>query len=202
MAKKKKQAPPVKELPLLKLDLGCGDNIHKGPNGEDLGFVGVDKYKTSSTTYLVDLFKFPWTDSNGHTFKDSIVDELFAGNFIEHIPARTRPRFFEEAWRVLKVGSLFTIVCPYWSSFRAYGDFTHEWPPICEFSFLYWNKNWREQNKLTHGEYDIKCDFDFTYGYNLDGEFIPKHEEQRNYAVKHLVNSATDIQVTLIKRPM
>src|SRR5271169_5409273 len=103
MAKTKKAVKKVVEPKVLKLDLGCGDNKKEG-------FLGVDKFKTSSTDIVQDLFMFPWQ------WKDESVDELHCANFVEHIPKELRPRFFEEAWRVLKVDAKFTVICPYWAS--------------------------------------------------------------------------------------
>src|SRR6185437_10575793 len=120
MAKKVK---PVKKDPVvdaaIRLDLGCGDNKREG-------FAGVDKFKTASTDYIVDLFKFPWTTDKGYSWKDNSVDEMFCSQFVEHIPAAIRPRFFEEAWRVLKEDAQFVVIVPYWASMRSVQDFTHE----------------------------------------------------------------------------
>lgn len=169
------------------LDLGCGDNKKEG-------YFGVDAYSTPSVDYLVDLFKFPWP------FPDNCVDGVFSSHFFEHIPAKLRPGFMDELYRVMKVGAQATIITPYWSSMRAVQDFSHEWPPICESSYLYYNKNWRTSQKLTHGAYEMKCDFDFTYGYALDNDLTVRNDEWRQFAIKHYVQSINDLHATLIKR--
>lgn len=171
----------------LKLDLGCGDN-------KVAGFLGVDGWKTDSTDYVFDLLQFPWP------IEDGIVDALHCSHFFEHIPSKLRPRFMDECYRVLKPLSQLTIITPYWSSMRSIQDYTHEWPPVCEQSFLYFNKDWRTQNKLTHGLYEMKCDFDFTYGYSLDNDLLVRNQEWQQFALKHYIQSANDLIVTLTKR--
>lgn len=180
--KKKTVVPPE----LLRLDLGCGDS--KTP-----GFLGVDKYKTASTDFVVDLFKFPWP------WKNDSVEAVYASHFFEHVPGKMRGQFMAELYRVMTVGGTATFVTPYWSSMRAIQDYTHEWPPIAESSYLYFNKGWREQNKLTH-YLTGACDFDFTYGFALDQETASKNAEAQQFWTKHYVQSVNDLSVTLTKR--
>jgi SAM-dependent methyltransferase len=171
----------------LKLDLGCGDN--KRPD-----FLGVDKFKTASTDYTFDLFEFPWP------IEDGVVAELSCSHFFEHVPAKLRPLFMDEAWRILKPGGQFTVVVPHYNSMRAIQDYTHEWPPIGESSFLYFNLGWRTANKLLHGAYEMKCDFDFGYGYSLDPDVQVRNQEYQQVAIKHYSNAAMDLHVTLTAR--
>lgn len=172
---------------LLKLDLGCGDNKREG-------FKGVDFVKTKSTDYVHDLFKFPWP------FKDSSVEEAHLSHFFEHIPAKLRPKFIDELFRVLAPEAKVTIITPYYNSVRATQDFTHEWPPISPNSFLYFNKKWREDNKLTHGHYEMVCDFDFTYGYAVNPAWVSKSEEARAFALTHYNEVISDLHTTLVSR--
>lgn len=171
----------------IKLDLACGDR--KTP-----GFRGVDKYKTKSTDDLVDLLKFPWP------WEDNSVDEVVCNHFFEHIPGLDRPKFMNELHRILKVGAKAVIVVPYGQSNRAVQDYTHAWPPVVAESFLYFNKKWRTENKLTHGLYAMTCDFDFGYGFAVDQEVAMKSQEAQAFSVKYYNNAATDLQVTLTKR--
>lgn len=171
----------------LKLDLGCGDNKREG-------FKGVDFVKTPSTDYVEDLLKFPWK------FKTDSVEEIHCSHFFEHIPQHLRPKFMDELYRVLMPGGKATIICPYYKSVRAIQDFSHQWPPIAENTFLYFNKAWREQNKLTHGHYEMSCDFDFTYGYQMNGLWVSKSEDARNFAIQHYWSAIDDIHVNLVSR--
>ncbi len=178
---------PEKPKELLKLDLGCGDNKREG-------FKGVDFIKTASTDYVCDLLAMPWP------FEDNSVEEIHCSHFFEHVPGLERGRFIDEVYRILKPGGKATFITPYYNSIRAVQDFTHEWPPVSPNSYLYFNKGWREQNKLTHGHYDLKCDFDFTYGYSIAAGWQTKNEEARNFALNYYVNVADDLHVTLVSR--
>jgi hypothetical protein len=180
--------PPVAEaaLELLRLDLGCGQRPKEG-------FKGVDIAKVESVDFSgVDLFSFPWP------FADASVDEVYSAHFFEHVPAKLRFGFMDELWRVLKPGQHAQIICPYYNGARASQDATHEWPPISEASFLYFNKSWRELNKLDH--YQVTCDFDITYGYTFYPDWQSRSEEARAFAMKHYTNVIMDIHVSLVKR--
>lgn len=205
MTDKKKPATKKasKQEEVLKLSLGCGDNKPEG-------FKGVDIAKTESVDYVQDLFKFPWSQ-----FADNSVDEIECSNFVEHIPhgdSFNDPfyQFFDEIYRILKpaefdpanpniaIKGFARIVCPYYSSIRAWQDPTHH-RAISEASFLYLNKQWRIDNKLDH--YPVQGDFDFNYAYILAPEWQARNQEAQMFAIKHYMNVVTDIQVQLIKRP-
>jgi hypothetical protein len=196
-----------KQPALLKLDLGCGQSPREG-------FLGVDLY--SSAKYKVDLMKFPWP------WKNSSVEETWSNHFFEHVPGPTRIPFMDELWRVLKPcgckgpcpegqnnGTKFSVPCPipggqavflfpYWSSVRAVQDPTHAWPPLCENSFMYFNKIWREQRGLGH--YLGKCDFNFGYGYRYEADTLNRSDEVRAFWVKHNLNAVDDLQISMVKR--
>jgi SAM-dependent methyltransferase len=181
------EAPPEPEKPqLVRLDLACGQRKKEG-------FLGVDIGRLEGVDFPgVDLFKFPWP------FEDGAVDEVHSAHFFEHVPAELRLRFFDELYRVLKVGSRAQIVCPYYNSSRASQDPTHCWPPISEGSFLYANKGWRESNGLSH--YGVSCDFDFVFGYTYYPDWESRSEDARAFAQKHYTNVVMDIHVSLVKR--
>lgn len=182
--------PPPKERkkkPGLKLDLGAGDNCKEG-------FLGVDFVKTNSTKYVHDLFTFPWP------FKDSSVEEAHLSHFFEHVPQKLRAKFMDELYRVLQPGAKVTVITPYFNSVRATQDFTHEWPPISPNSFLYFNKKWREDNKLTHGHYEMKADFDFQYGYSVNPTWAGRSDEARAFAVTHYLEVISDLHTTLTSK--
>jgi hypothetical protein len=129
-------------------------------------------------------------------YESNSVKELKVIHKMEYIPGNKRYRFMEELYRILEPGARATIVVCYWSSPRAIQDPAVEWPPICEQSFLYFNKGWRELNQLDA----IKCDFDFTYGYNVDQEVSTRSQESQTFWVKHYLNTANDLQIVLTKR--
>ncbi len=186
----------------LKLSLACGDNKPEG-------FTGVDIAKTNDTDFVQDLLVFPWTQ-----FKDASVDEIECSHFVEHIPhgdGYHDPffQFFDEIYRILKpaefdpanpniaTSGFARIICPYYSSMRAWQDPTHQ-RAISEASFLYLNKQWRIDNKLDH--YPVTCDFDFTYGYVLTQEWQTRSQDAQTFAIQHYKNVVSDIQVILTKR--
>lgn len=168
-----------------KLDLGCGDNKKEG-------FTGIDKYKTASTDAECDLLQFPWP------IADDSVSEVHCSHFFEHVPAMLRPKFMEELYRVMKVGATAQFITP--CGDRHKQDFSHDAHEVVPGSYLYFNKAWREQNKLTHGVYDIKADFDYSYGYSLHPSVAARNAEFQQFAMQFYNNSATDLFVNLTKR--
>src|SRR5260221_4217822 len=150
-AKMKRKLKPVEVITPLKLDLGCGKN--KQP-----GFTGVDSRKFEGVDQVVDLVSrygsgeqvTPRVEDIGSfakcTWADNSVDEVHSFHFVEHLDGEQRVHFVNELYRVLKLGCTARIVTPHWASCRAYGDFTHQWPPVSEFWFWYLYKNWRAAN--------------------------------------------------------
>jgi hypothetical protein len=169
----------------MKIDIGCGDNKKEG-------FTGIDKFKTDSTDMVVDLFAFPWP------LEFESVEEVHCSHFFEHVPKEIRAKFMEELHRVMKVGAKATFITP--CGDRALQDATHEWPPIVPGSYLYFNADWRKQNKLQHGFYDIKADFDYSYGYGLAPDIAVRNADFQAFAVAHYNNAVTDLHVTLTKK--
>lgn len=170
------------------LDLGCGNNKRDG-------YLGVDYAETDATDFLHDLYDLPWPCDDG------VVDEIHCAHFFEHLRGSQRPAFMNEAYRILKPQGKLVIITPDADSHRAIQDFTHEWPPVCAESFLYFNKDWRTANKLLHGAYaQITCDFDFGYGFNADTEVAVRNSDFQQFAMKHYRNHSTDLHVTLTKR--
>lgn len=180
----KKKEAKIKEEKLVKLNLACGQI-------KEDGWIGVDIAKTDKTDIVFDLRKKKWP------WKNDSVDEVTCSHFVEHLTGAERITFFAELYRVMKKGAKATIVCPYWSSMRSVQDPTHQWPPVCEATFLYFNKAWREQNKLDH--YDIHSNFDFTYGYSLAPHLSVRNDETKQFAIANYVNSVMDLHVTMTK---
>jgi SAM-dependent methyltransferase len=128
---------------------------------------------------------------------DSSVNEVSIINKLQFVPGKLRVKFMEEVWRILTPGGKASIVVPYWSHPGAIQDPSTEWPPWVDQSFLYFNKAQRTAAGLP----EIKCDFDFSFGYTLnDPEIMGKNTETQSFYVKHYLNSAAFLQVTLTKR--
>lgn len=175
----------VETATALKLNLGCGKRKVDG-------FTGVDISSDCGADVVHDLFQFPWP------FEDSSVDEVQSSHFLEHVPGRLRQRFFNELYRVMKPGATATFITPNADSHRAIQDPTHEWPPICPASYLYYNAQWRKDNELDH--YEATCDFDFTYADAVEGPWALRSQEARDFAMRHYNNVALDLHVVLTKR--
>jgi hypothetical protein len=179
----KKLKAVAKQEALLKLDFGCG------PHPRD-GFTGVDS-RDFGQPIIQDLTK-PWP------WKDGSVEEAHASHFIEHLDATQRIHFVNELYRVLVPGAKCQIIVPSWSSCRAYGDLTHQWPPVSEFWFYYLSKDWRAQN-APHNDF-YQCDFDVTWGYGLHQLLLSRNQEYQSHALQFWKEAAQDIVATFAKK--
>lgn len=163
------------------VDLACGQRKLEGS-------IGVDICDLPGVDIVHDLEITPWP------FTDNSVDEVHCAHYIEH--TKDIILFMDELYRVLKTGAKATIIAPYYSSVRAWQDPTHT-REISECTFLYYNKAWRESNGLSH--YNIKSNFEFTVGYNLDPVWEKRSDIAKMFAIKHYINVVNDIVVNLIK---
>lgn len=193
MATKKRKSAKGKALlneAGLKLDIGCG------PHPRD-GFVGVDAIKFDGVDVVADLTKrWPW--------KDNTVDEVHCSHVIEHFDGVQRCHVMNEMYRVLKPGGKATIIAPHWASSRAYGDPTHQWPPIGEFWFMYLSAEWRK-SQAPHADAaywasGYNCDFQATWGYSVHPEVQLRNQEYQTFAVNFYKEAAQDVHATLVKR--
>jgi hypothetical protein len=174
----------------LKLDLGCGKTKKEG-------FVGVDRRKFDGVDIVHDLLKFPWP------WADESVAEIHMSHTMEHFTALDRVKIVNEMYRVMQKGATALVVTPYWASNRAYGDFTHQWPPVGEMWFYYLSKKWREENApdndIAWNPDGYSCDFEATWGYSLHPEFQTKNQERQTFAIQFYKDSVFDIIATLKK---
>lgn len=167
----------------MKLDLGCGKAKREGFHGVDrLPFAGVDEVWDLTSPW-------PWADGS--------IEEAYSGHFVEHLNSLERIHFFNELGRVLKVGGTAQIVVPHWSNACAYGDPTHQWPPLSEWAAYYLNKAWREQN-APHVLYS--CDFDFVTGVRFDDRVAGWNDDRRVFGANHHINASRDLFLNLTKR--
>lgn len=206
---KKKQSKlvsiKVHEPKIVCVEFGCGQSkvtpevIEQQMQIKVEKVIGVDWAELPGVDKIHDLTEFPYP------FKDNSVDAIYASHFAEHLDGYQRRDFMCECYRILKPGGKMRLIHPYYKSVRAVQDFSHKWPPISENSYLYWDKNWMEANKLTHGDYAYagkgECDFAFNIYYTWqDAAWATKSEEQRNFAVNHYFNVVADMIVDLTKR--
>ena len=166
----------------VKLDLACGQNKTEG-------YFGVDIAPGEKVDAVVDLEKYPWP------IRTNSAEEIVCNHYLEHVTDLMA--FMNEVYRILKPGGKITIVSPYYTSMRCWQDPTHK-HAISEATFLYYNKGWRDTNKLDH--YPIDCDFDYTYGYVVAPEWANRSDEARSFAIKYYWNVVSDIQAVLTKK--
>lgn len=178
-----KQKPALKIAEPLKLDLGCGPR-------KAAGFVGVDSIAFDGVDTVADLRKpWPWADGS--------VDEVRTSHFVEHLTGSERIHFFNELSRVMKVGAKAFIVTPDWTNDCAYGDPTHQWPPMSRWYPLYLHKGWRDVNAPHVG---YSCDFDHVIGGSWEPYLEARNMEYRINVMQHQTNAMRDLHVTLIKK--
>ena len=186
---KRLEAKPIIAAPELKLNLGCGRHKIEG-------FLGVDMIQGADDIVdkKLDLRILPWP------WKANTVSEITANYLLMYFDGEVRFRFFNECFRILKVGAKLNVKVPYWASVRSGVDPLYKGPPITEMSFLIYNKEWREKNNHTH--YPLNCDFDYTYGYTLSGDIISRNQEYQQMALRENLNAADDLLIAMTKRPV
>lgn len=175
-----------KQMEVTKLDIGCGTNKLEGYTGMDvIAFDGVDIVHDARVT--------PWPIADG------CVEEVHCSHFLEHLTGNERIPFFNELYRVLKVGGQARIITPHWSHERAYGDPTHCFPPVCSWTYFYLDKVWRAINAPHAG-------FDCHFGYVLTGTHDPNDTwvAARSMDVKQVlmtrnINTCTDLIAVITK---
>lgn len=179
----------------IRIDIGCGKSKKEGYIGVDiLDFEGVDIRMNAGSD------RWPW--------EDGTVDEVHASHFVEHLLPIERIHFVNELHRVLKnpeynnagavVKGFATVIVPHWSSQRAYGDLTHQWPPVSEFWFYYLDKDWRAVNAPHNTEY--KCHLSVTWGYNMHPEIQARNSEYQQNSMKWWKEACSDIIAQITKK--
>lgn len=179
-------------VPPLRIDIGCGKNKKEG-------FVGLDQLVFEGVDHIVrNLGCDVWP------FADGTVDEAYSSHFLEHLTATERIHFANELYRVLKPGAKCTLIVPHWASCRAYGDPTHQWPPVSEFWFYYLSEKWRDEN-APHTDYrwktnGFRCDFEATWGYGMNPLLASRNTEFQQFALNFYKEAIQDLHATLTKR--
>ena len=196
----------------IKLDLGCGPNPREG-------FIGVDSIAFNDKVFKTDLSAKQWVfgaealkidgvtlehAKGGWALADNSVNEAHCSHFLEHLTGPQRVLFFNELYRVLTPGSGCLIITPHWASNRAYGDFTHQWPPVAEMMYYYLKREWREGNAphtdSKHNSDGYTCDFDATWGYGMRQDLMAFNAERQNYAMQNYKEAVQDMHATVVKR--
>jgi hypothetical protein len=135
------------------------------------------------------------------TLPSNSVSEAHCSHFLEHLTGPQRVQFMNELYRVLVPDGKCTIITPYWCSSRAYGDFTHQWPPVGEMFYFYLNKAWRAanapDNDIEWNPDGYACDFDWTYGYGLNQQIMSRNQEYQTFALSWYKEAAQDLHATV-----
>lgn len=175
----------------MKLDLGCGKNKKEG-------WIGVDSIQFEGVDVVCNLGKDKWP------WEDNSIEEAQCSHMVEHLDAKERIHFVNELFRVLKPQGKCLIVTPSATSGRAYGDLTHQWPPVVEMWYYYLNKEWRA-TQAPHDDIQwnpdgYSCDFDASWGYALHGSLLTKNVEYQQFAITFFREAAQDLIATITKK--
>lgn len=179
---------------ITKLDLGCGSN--KKP-----GFCGCDRIKFDGVDTVMELGIAPWP------FKSDTIEEFHSAHTIEHLTWPERVVFFNELWRVLKVGAKGQMILPHWASMRYYGDPTHK-EPMSEFAFYYLSKRWRLEEKnaphtdIAHNNNGYNCNFEVVWGHTLHPSLQSRNQEYVTHALTFFKDAAQDLIANFTKMAM
>lgn len=168
----------------LKLNIGCGRDVREG-------WLNVDAIAQPGVEV--------WNLTNRWPLDDCSVEEIHASHVIEHFGQFHRCFVYDEAYRVLVPGGKMTVIVPHWANTRAYGDPTHQWPPVTEFSFYYLSRKWRDE-QAPHTNSMLHCDFEATWGYGLAPQIMARNGEFQQFAINHYTNAVQDLHATLVKR--
>jgi len=150
----------------------------------------VDARQFDGVDLVVDL-RQPWQ------WESDTVDEVHCSHFLEHLTGQERIHFFNELYRVMKKGAKGQIIVPSWKSSRAYGDVTHQWPPVVEMFWYYLDRKWRDANAP---HVPLECDFDATWGYAIQHPWNLKTQEAQAFAINHYHEVTADMIATVTKR--
>jgi hypothetical protein len=101
--------------------------------------------------------RLTWRETFKKYKNDSVQEAAIFGLF-EFVPGKERGEFMDELYRILVPEGKAIFSVAYWNTAQAMQDYLYEFPALCEQSFLYFNKTWREGQGLSRG---LKCDFDF-----------------------------------------
>ncbi len=197
------ETPKIVNAPTeVKIDLACGQSCREG-------FVGADISPCKGVEHVLNLWQFPWP------WETSSVDELHCSHHIEHIPmvyVERNPNeclyheipqgkckdlfvaFMDECWRILKPNGKLTVICPNARSNRAFQDPTHRRFIVAE-SFGYFNKKWRDDNKLDH--YGIESDFEISVNPIISQEMTVLHPEAQARRFNESWNTVHDWHAVL-----
>lgn len=96
---------------MVKLNLGCGDNIKEG-------YINLDYYAAPGVDKVYDLENIPYP------YSDNYFDEIYASHIIEHMSDLIK--IMKELHRITKNKGKIIIRVPHFSAFSNFADPTHK----------------------------------------------------------------------------
>lgn len=193
----------------LRLDIGCGKTKMDGWEGIDsidFGQKHVFNVVTQSKEWYRQNHQYMMGEREAPPdvpryqswpFADNSVDEVRSSHFVEHLTGEQRVFFFSELWRVMKNGATAQIITPNWSHACAYGDPTHQWPPMSQWYPLYLHKDWLVINGPHVG---YTCHFDHVVAGSWDQSIEGRNPETKSMMMNNYTNAWRDLIVTLTAR--
>ncbi len=194
------------------LDIGCGKNKRDG-------FIGIDQYPIEGVDAVCDLSVAQWWFDREivpgskkqlleegvprYMLPDNCIDEVYCSHFLEHLTALQRVLFMNELFRVLKPSSQARIITPHWASNRAYGDFTHQWPPVSEMYYYYLSADWRASEvphtDMRWNKLGFSCNFQATWEYLIRQDLAGQSRESQIFAIQNYKEVVLDLCATITK---
>lgn len=175
---------------IINIDLGCGSKKKEG-------YIGIDRLKFDGVDIVLNIGNAPLP------FEANTVDEVHTSHFMEHLTSQERCHIMNELYRVMKVGAKVTMIVPHWGSARAYGDPTHQWPPMGEMWFYYLGQKWRDENAphtdIKHNPHGYACNFESTWGYGMHGQLLTRNQEFQQFALNFYREAIQDMIGTIVK---
>ena len=107
---------------------------------------------------LTHAHRLTWPDEFAKHQDNSVKEATILG-LLEFVPGVERGTFMDALYRVLVPDGKATVIVAYWNTMQGVQDYLYEFPALCEQSFLFFNKGWREAQKLN--DRGLVCDFDF-----------------------------------------
>ena len=138
-------------------------------------------------------------------YEANSVEEMFSPFVFHRLDNAERWDFMNEVWRVLMPTKIIKLIVPYYTSHLAISDPLAKWPPLCEASFAWYSKAWREAENMT--DLPLRCNFGSpgnphagpVIGHENDPDVAVRAEEYRAHAAKHMWNAVHKRHVTLTK---
>lgn len=153
---------------MILLELGGGSKPHPQVT------YGIDsRHAVNAPTQ--DATQIPWLVGTGE-LADGSIDKIYSSHFMEHVPkGQATLAVMNEAWRVLRPGGTFTIICPLIGyTDRGRGHLVERWEPYADPTHVQgW---WFPESLLYFCEDGIEADAD--YGIS---KWRLKHWEVRDF---------------------